>query len=242
MITNSETNTRADEVGPRIFRISTPVPPSVMPGGFTFNQFLLAGEEPLLFHTGPRHLFPVVSEAIAKILPLESLRWIALSHVEADECGALNLLLAAAPSAQPLCGMIAAMVSIEDLADRAPRGLADGETVELGQHRVRWLDAPHLPHGWDCGYLFEEGSRTLLCGDLFTQPGHDGPALTTDDILGPSEAFRNAMDYYSHTKNAPALIEKLASLEPRTLACMHGSSFSGDGASKLRELGRALDV
>ncbi|MEO7258211.1 MAG: hypothetical protein ABIW35_01480, partial [Luteimonas sp.] len=159
-------------------------------------------DEPLLFHTGLRGLFPLVHEAVASVMPVARLRHIAFSHVEADECGSLNQWLAAAPQAAPLCGTVAALVSIGDLADRPPRALADGETVSLGRHTVRWLDAPHLPHAWECGFLMEERTGTLLCGDLFTQPGGGLPALTEADILGPSEAFRHAMDYFSHSKHA----------------------------------------
>lgn len=232
--------TTVHEIAAGIYRISTPVPPSVVPGGFTFNQYLVAAEEPMLFHTGLRSLFPRVREAVARVLPVERLRWIALSHVEADECGALNDWLAVAPRAAPLCGELAAKISIADMADRPPRGLTDGETIAIGGHRLRWLDAPHMPHAWECGYLFEETTRTLLCGDLFTQGGADCAPLTTSDILEPSERFRAAMDYYSHTRHARALIEKLAATAPVTLACMHGSAFAGDGAALLRALGERL--
>nr|MBA3806550.1 MBL fold metallo-hydrolase [Acidobacteriota bacterium] len=152
----------------------------------------------------------------------------------------LNEWLKVAPRAAPLCGRIAALVSIEDLADRSPRALADGETLSLGKHSVRWFDAPHLPHAWECGFLMEESTRTLLCGDLFTQPGTGDVPLTESDILGPSEAFRHQMDYFSHTKNAEDMIERLAQANPTTLACMHGSAWRGDGARLLRELGQAL--
>jgi flavorubredoxin len=238
MITNAQTGTRVDEVAPSIYRISTPV--SVVPGGFTFNQYLVADDDPLLFHTGPRRMFPLVREAIAAVLPVERLRWVAFSHVESDECGALNDLLAAAPRAQPLCGQVAAMVSVDDLADRPARPLADGETVTLGRSRVRWLDAPHVPHGWECGYLLEETTRTLLCGDLFTQPGASHPPLTEADILGPSEVMRASMDYYAHSAGTRSLLAKLAATDPTTLACMHGSAWSGDGRRLLLDLADAL--
>ena len=238
MITNAQSGTRVDEVARSIYRISTPV--SVVPGGFSFNQYLIADEDPLLFHTGPRRMFPLVREAIDAVMPVERLRWVGFSHVEADECGALNDLLAAAPKAQPLCSRVAAMVSVDDLADRPPRALADGETVALGRARVRWLDAPHLPHGWECGYLFEETTGTLLCGDLFTQPGAEHPPLTEGDILGPSEAMRAAMDYFAHSADTRSLLGKLAATSPRTLACMHGSAWSGDGRGLLLELADAL--
>jgi flavorubredoxin len=235
MITDSQSGTNVHEITDGIYRINTPVV-SNGGGGFSFNQYLVAAEEPLLFHTGPRQMFPLVREAVSSILPVERLRYIGFSHVEADECGSLNEWLAAAPQSTPLCGTVAGMVSIEDLADRSPRTMADGEVLSLGGHRVRWLDAPHLPHAWECGFLYEESSHTLLCGDLFTQGGSDLPAVTEADILGPSEAFRHQMDYFSHTKNARALLERLASTEPATLACMHGSAWQGDGAQLLRDL------
>jgi len=181
-----------------------------------------------------------VREAIAAVMPVERLRWVAFSHVEADECGALNELLAVAPKAQPLCGRIAAMVSVDDLADRPARALADGEAMSLGRSRVRWLDAPHLPHAWECGYLFEETTGTLFCGDLFTQPGAEHPPVTTGDVLGPSEAMRKAMDYFAHAEGSRGLFEKLAATRPRTLACMHGSAWSGDGGRMLLDLADAL--
>jgi glyoxylase-like metal-dependent hydrolase (beta-lactamase superfamily II) len=169
-------STRVDEIADGIFRMSTPVPASVVPGGFTFNQFLIRDAEPLLFHTGPRMLFASVREAIDRVLPVSTLRYISFSHVEADECGSLNQYLAAAPLAVPLCGRTAAMVSIGDLADRPPRVLADQERLTLGAHVVQWIDAPHVPHGWECGFLAETTTSTLLCGDLFTQLGDMHPA------------------------------------------------------------------
>jgi flavorubredoxin len=240
-VTNSESGTNVHEVADGIYRINTPVQ---LEGGagFSFNQYLVVDEEPLLYHTGLRKMFPLVREAVASVLPIEQLRYIAFSHVEADECGSLNEWLASAPQAVPLCGTVAAMVSVNDLADREPRALADGEAIDLGVHTVRWLDAPHLPHAWECGFLSEEKTRTLLCGDLFTQGGANLPAVTESDILAPSEAFRHAMDYFSHTKNAEALLEKLAATEPVTLACMHGSAWHGDGAKLLRELSETLSA
>jgi flavorubredoxin len=187
-------------------------------------------------------MFPLVREAVASVLPVERLRYIAFSHVEADECGSLNEWLAVAPQSLPLCGTVAALVSISDLADRAPRALADGEAISLGTHAVRWFYTPHLPHAWECGFLTEDRTRTLLCGDLFTQGGADLAPITESDILGPSEGFRHAMDYYSYTKNARALFERLASAEPKTLACMHGSAWRGDGAKLLRALADVLSA
>ena len=239
IVTNDQSGTNVEEVAEGIYRINTPV---MIPGGagFSFNQYLISDADPVLFHTGPRKMFPLVRDAVASVLPVDRLRYIALSHVEADECGSLNEWLAVAPRALPLCGSVAAMVSIEDLADRRPRALTDGETLSLGTHAVRWFDTPHLPHAWECGFLAEERTRTLLCGDLFTQGGSDLPPLTTSDILGPSETFRHEMDYYSHTKHGRAMLERLASTHPTTLACMHGSAWRGDGASLLRALADAL--
>ncbi len=243
-ITNSESGTNVCEIAPNIYRISTPLPPSAIPGGFTFNQFLVVDDAPLLFHTGPRRMFPLVREAVAHVLgSARKLRYVSFSHVEADECGSLNEWLAEAPGAEPVCGNIAALVSVQDLADRPPIALADLAELELGQKRVRWFDAPHLPHNWECGYLFEPTTRTLLCGDLFTHTGgSELPALTEADVLGPAEATRRAMGGVALEKHTRALLEKLAQSAPTTLALMHGSSFSGDGAQLLRALAGVLEV
>jgi flavorubredoxin len=237
-ITNKESGTNVHEVADGIYRINTPV--SLPMGGFSFNQYLIMDEEPLLFHAGLRKMFPLVREAVASILPVDKLRYVTLSHVEADEAGALNDWLAAAPHCVPVCGKVAAMVSVGDMADRPPRALADGEVLGLGARSVRWFDTPHLPHAWDCGFMTEEKTSTLLCGDLFSQPGSDLPPVTESDILGPSEALRGQLDYYSHTKNAREMIERLASTNPATLACMHGSAWCGDGARLLRALADVL--
>jgi flavorubredoxin len=239
-MSTTQSSTTVHEIADGIYRISTPLPPSVVPGGFSFNQYLVVDDEPLLFHTGLRKTFPVVSEAVARVLPLARLRYVSFSHFEADECGALNHWLAAAPQALPVCGRIAAMTSVEDFADRPPRVLADGETLSLGTRSVQWLDTPHLPHAWECGFLMEQHTRTYLCGDLFTQAGADLPPLTESDILGPSEAMRAGLDYYAHAKNTRAMLERLASLQPTTLACMHGSAWRGDGAQLLRALADSL--
>jgi flavorubredoxin len=239
-VTNMQSRTNIHEIADGIYRINTPVIIEGGPGGFSFNQYLIVDSEPLIFHTGPRKMFPLVREAVEHVMPVERLRYVAFSHVEADECGSLNEWLAAAPQSSPLCGTIAALVSINDLADRPARALADGEMLSLGKHSVRWFDTPHLPHAWECGFLMEEQTRTLLCGDLFTQGGADHPAITESDILGPSEAFRHGMDYFSHTKSARAMLERLASARPTTLACMHGSAWRGDGEALLRALADAL--
>jgi hypothetical protein len=162
-VTNAQSGTSVHEIAPQIFRISTPVPPSVIPGGFTFNQILIVDDEPLLFHTGPRRMFPLVREAVEHVLgDPAKLRYVSFSHVEGDECGALGEWLALAPKAEPVCGTVAAMLSMGDLTDRPPVVLADGQDLALGKKRVRWLDAPHLPHNWECGYLFESTTHTLL--------------------------------------------------------------------------------
>ena len=240
---HAESGTNVHEISAGIFRISVPVPPSAMPGGFTFNQFLLVDDEPLLFHTGPHKVFPLVRQAVAHVLgDVTRLKWVGFSHVEADECGALNEWLQAAPQATPVCSQVAAMVSVSDFALRPARALADGEELSLGKKRVRWLDAPHLPHNWECGYLNESTTRTLLCGDLFTHGGSDGPPITESEVLGPSEAFRQATPPGSVAieRGTRAILEKLAATEPRTLALMHGSSYRGDGAKLLRGLADAL--
>jgi flavorubredoxin len=240
MITNAESGTNVHEIADRIYRINTPIQ---IPGAgdFSFNQYLIVDEDSMLFHTGPRKLFPLVRDAIASVTAVENLRYVALSHFEADECGSLNEFLAAAPKAEPVCSRIAAMVSVADYADRAPRALADEENLVLGEHTMRWFDTPHIPHGWDCGLLMEAKTRTFFCGDLFTQGGPGDVALTESDILGPSEAFRKPMDYYAHAPQTQATLERLAQHAPTTLACMHGSAWRGDGAELLRALAKALN-
>ena len=235
----SESATRVNAIGESLYRISTAVPPDMVPGGFTFNQYLLVDDAPLLFHTGLRHQFGSVSEAVASVLPIDRLRYISFCHVEADECGALNEFLDAAPQSEPLCSQVAAMTSIGDLSNRPPRVLADGESLSLGKHVVKWIDAPHVPHGWENGFLFEETTRTLFCGDLFTQGGSQHEPLG-DDILETSEQMRVNMDYFAHGGNTRPVLERLASLEPQILACMHGSAYQGDGGAILRELADRL--
>jgi flavorubredoxin len=239
IVTDPTSGTNVAEIADGIYRINTPVE---LPGAqaFSFNQYLVVADEPLLFHTGPRQLFALVLTAVGHVLRPDRLRHIAFSHVEADECGSLNQWLAVAPQAAPLCGSVAAMVSIADLADRPPQALADGESIDLGGKTVQWLDAPHVPHGWECGFLAEQQTQTLFCGDLFTQPGTGSQALREDDILTPSEGFRLAMDYYAHGPNTRDVLERLASTNPSTLACMHGSAWRGDGAALMRELAAAV--
>jgi flavorubredoxin len=227
--------TRVDEIADGIYRLATAID---LPGGdaFSFNQYLIDDDEPLLFHTGPRRLFPRVREGIERVLPVARIRHVAFSHFEADECGALNEILALAPHAQPVCSTVAAMVSVNDYADRPPRALADGETLALGRHAMQWLDTPHLPHAWECGLMMETTTSTFLCGDLFTQGGKGHAPLTSDDILEPSETMRGGMDYFAHAPNTRTMLERLAGLRPTTLACMHGSAFAGDGGALLRAL------
>ncbi|HEY5646577.1 MAG TPA: hypothetical protein VIS76_11570 [Pseudomonadales bacterium] len=235
----SAVTTRIDAIGDDLYRISTPVPQDVVPGGFTFNQYLLVDEAPLLFHTGLRSQFDAVRQAVATVIPVASLRYIGFCHVEADECGALDLFLDAAPAAEPLCSQVAAMTSIGDLSSRPPRVLGDGEALSLGRHVVEWHDAPHVPHGWENGFLFERTTRTLFCGDLFTQGGDRHEPLS-ENIFETSEQMRSGMDYFAHGPNTVAVLDSLAALEPRTLACMHGSAYRGDAGALLRRLARRL--
>lgn len=227
--------TRIDEIASGIYRLSTFVPEVAPPDGFTFNQFLVVGDEPLLFHCGPRRMFPLVSAAVGRILPVERLRWITFGHVEADECGAMNAWLAAAPQATVAHGMTACMVSLDDMADRPPRQLADGEVIDLGGKRVRYIDTPHVPHGWEAGLLFEETTGTLLCGDLFTHVGH-GPAMTGDDIVAPAGRAEDLFNATSIGPRTAPTIRRLAELAPSTLALMHGSSYAGDAVAALHSL------
>lgn len=239
MITNRASLTNIHEIASGIYRINTPV---AIPNGpaFNFNQYLIADDEPLVFHTGPRKLFSLVAEAIGQILPVNSLRYIAFSHFEADECGSLNEFLAAAPKAVPVCSQVAAMVSVDDFANRPAKSIGDTETLSLGKHTVRWYDTPHMPHGWEAGLMMDLQTHTLFCGDLFTQGGGGEAPITESDILAPSEAFRSQMDYFAHGPNTESLLERLAGELPLVLACMHGSAYRGDGAAALRALAKSL--
>ncbi len=233
--------TTISEIADGIYRLSTFVPEIAPPAGFTFNQFLVLGDEPLMFHTGPRKMFPLIRDAVSRLIPPERLRWISFGHFEADECGAMNEWLAIAPNAQIAHGRIGCDVSLNDMADRAPRALADGEVIDLGRgKRVRYLDTPHTPHGWDAGVVYEESTGTLMCGDLFTQLG-DGPALTEGDIVGPAIAAEDMFQYSCLNPNMGTTIRALARLSPRTLALMHGPSFSGDGRAALLALADDYD-
>lgn len=226
-------DTKLDEIAPDIYRLSTWIP-GITERGFTFNQFLLTGDEPFLFHTGMRHLFPSVTEAIKRVLPIENLRWISFGHLEADECGAMNILLAAAPNAEVIHGPLAIMLSLTDMCDRPPVTATD-EPHDIGGHRLRFIATPHVPHNWEAGLWFDETTSTLLAGDLFTHTGQC-PALTESDCVAPAleaEAFFHATGL---TTNLAPTLAQLAELDPTTLAIMHGASYTGDGAAQLRAL------
>jgi flavorubredoxin len=231
--------TRISEIANGVYRLSTFIA-QVEPGGLAFNQFLILGEAPLLFHTGMRGLFPLVRDAVAKLMPVEKLRWISFGHYEADECGSMNDWLAAAPQAQIAHGMTGCMVSLNDMADRTPRILAHGEVIDLGGKRARYLDTPHVPHGWEAGLIYEETTGALLCGDLFTQYG-EGPAATESDIVGAAIAGEDIAGYSALNPAMGATLRKLAELKPRTLALMHGPAFTGDGAAALMALADDYD-
>lgn len=233
--------TTVTEIADGIYRLSTFVPDIAPPAGFTFNQFLVLGEEPLMFHTGLRKMFSLNRDALRRIMPPERLRWIAFGHFEADECGAMNEWLAAAPRATPAHGRTGCLVSLNDFADRAPRLLEDGEVLDLGGgKRVRFIDTPHTPHGWDAGVMYEESTGTLLCGDLFTQLGNDR-ATTEGDIVGPAAAAEDLFKYSALNPGMGATIRRLSGLAPRTLALMHGPSFRGNGAAALEALAAEYD-
>lgn len=230
--------TTIDEIAPDIFRLSTLVDEVAPPAGFTFNQFLVRGEEPFLFHTGMRQLFPLVSDAISRLIPLTDLRWVSFAHVEADECGAMNLLLDAAPDAQVVHGELAVMLSLQDMADRPPHAIGEDATLDIGGHLLRFLPTPHVPHNWESGLWFDETTSTLLAGDLFTQLG-GGPAVTESDLV---EAAMIGEEMFHASSLGPGLVptlHRLASLQPTTLALMHGPSFRGDGADQLSGLAAA---
>jgi flavorubredoxin len=229
-----------DEIADNIYRISTWIP-EVSPDGFTFNQFLIAADEPLLFHTGPRGMFPLVAEAVATVVPVESVRWITFGHVEADECGAMNIWLAAAPGSEVAHGALGCDIQLNDLCDRPPRALAEGEVIDLGGKRVRQISTPHVPHGWEAQVLFEETTGTLLCGDLFTSVGA-GPALTAGDVVGPALAAEQLFHASTLAPHTVATLRMLGDLEPTTLAIMHGSSYHGDGKRAFYDLAAGYEA
>ncbi|MCH9729704.1 MAG: MBL fold metallo-hydrolase [Actinomycetia bacterium] len=227
-------NTAVDEIAPGIFRLSTWIP-DITDQGFTFNQFLLTGEQPFLFHCGMRQLFPLVSGAIKRIMPIEELRWISFGHVEADESGAVNMLLAAAPHAQVIHSDLACMVSLNDMCDRPPVVVSD-EPLDIGGHRLRFLPTPHVPHNWEAGLWFDETTATLLAGDLLTTLGKPAKAITESDLVEPAIAAEQIFHGTGLTTSLGPTIHRLADLEPTTLAVMHGASFRGNGAAQLRAL------
>lgn len=234
-----DTATHVEEIADGVYRLSTCV--DAVPGGFTFNQFLVVDDQPLLFHTGPRQLFPLVSTAVARVLPVERLRWVSFGHWEADESGALNQWLDAAPNAQLAVGSLGTMISGEDQVDRPPRApLANDEVLEVGTKRLRWIDTPHVPHGWDAGLWYEETTNTLFCGDLLSAPG-SAAAITADDVVGPALAAEDMFQATCLTPQTAPTINRLADLSPTTLAIMHGPSYSGDGAAALRTLADAYE-
>ena len=223
--------TTVNEISDGIYRISTYIPDV----DFMFNQFVIDADEPMLWHCGGRGAFPVVSEAAAKVVDVERLRWISFGHYESDECGSMNQWLQAAPNAEIVQSQTGVMVSLEDMADRPPRGLEDGEVLDLGGKRVRWIDTPHVPHGWDAGLIYEETTGTLLCGDLFGRIGNS-PALTDEDIVEPAIAAEDVFHATALTPDTAPTMRRLAEIEPATLGLMHGPSFNGDCASALRAL------
>lgn len=232
--------TRIDEIDDGVYRLSTYVKEVAAPAGFTFNQFLIVDDEPLLFHCGYRGMFGSISAAVARIAPIETLRWISFSHLEGDEAGAMNLWLARAPKAEIAHGKLGCDISLNDLADRAPRALADGETFSIGKKRIRYLATPHVPHGWDSGLMYEETAGVLLCSDLLTHIG-DTPALGGLDIVEPALAAEEIFQTLSVTPATIETIRRLAGLRPNTLAIMHGASLKGDGAAALEGLARGLE-
>ncbi len=232
--------THVAEIADGIYRLSTFVP-DVGPTGLTFNQFIVVGDEPLLFHTGLRRMFPLVRAAAATVIDPARLRWITFGHYEADECGSMNDWLAVAPHAAVAHGQTGCDVSLADMADRPPHALADGEIIDLGGgKRVRYLDTPHTPHGWDAGLIYEESTATLFCGDLFTQGG-EAAALVESDIVAPAIATEDVFGYSALNPNMGATLRRLSDLNPKTLALMHGPSFAGDGAGALRDLAADYD-
>ena len=233
-------DTRIDEISAGLYRFSTYVPHIAPPAGFTFNQFLVLGQEPFLFHLGHRKTFPLTAAAVSRVLPLEKLRWLSFGHVEADECGAMNDWLAAAPNAEIVHGMVGARVSIDDMADRPARTVADDEVLDIGDRRLRFIATPHVPHGWEAGVFFEETTATLLCGDLFTHPGN-GAAITESEIVTPAMAAEDLFGFSSLSPTTGATLRRLAALQPAAMALMHGSSFRGDCGGALRDLADRYD-
>jgi len=227
------------EIADDIYRISTWIP-DVSPEGFTFNQFLVVADEPLLFHTGPRGFFPLVSGAVDEIVPVESLAWVSFGHVESDESGSMNMFLRAAPDSTVVHCELACDISLNDLCDRPPVALPEGEVLDLGGKRVRSISTPHIPHGWECHVMYEETTGTLLCGDLLSQIGAPAP-LTDGDVVGPALAAEAMFHQMSMAPHTGATLRALGDLQPRTLAIMHGSSYEGDGGKALYDFAVGLE-
>lgn len=231
-------DTRIDEFAEGMYRISTWADPP----GMVFNQILIDGDEPLLFHLGHRGTFEAVCAAVARVVPLDRLRWLSFGHFEADECGAMNRWLSAAPHSQVVHGLTGVLVSLTDLADRAPRALGGGDVLDIGGHLLRWIDTPHVPHGWDAGLMFDETTGTLLAGDLFTQTGTSDPISDDEELLVRASAAEDLFAATALTPRTGPVIRSLADLSPRTLALMHGPVFTGDGAAMLRGLADDYDA
>ncbi len=228
--------TRLTEVADGVHQLTT----YVAEADFSFNQYLVTGDEPLLFHTGHRQMFPLTSQAVSRVMPADSLRWVAFGHVEADESGSMNEWLGVAPQATVVQGRTGCMVSLADLADRPPRPLADGEVIDIGGHALRWLDTPHVPHAWEAGLLYDETTRTLFCGDLFTRTGAYAPT-SDDDIVGPAIAAEDLFGASSLAPHSGTTVRRLAELDIDTLALMHGPAYTGDCRTALGDLAADLD-
>jgi flavorubredoxin len=234
-------NSKVTEIAPNVYRISTFHPTY----GIQFNQFLINDDEPFLMHTGFKKMFSATLEGVSSIINPERLRWIGFSHFESDECGALNEWLGIAPQAQAVCSFVGAMVNVNDFADRPARALGDGEIVEIGSHRLRFLATPHVPHCWDAGLFFEESDRTLLCSDLFFHPGDPEPMIESGVVERAHDSITanltgqltKDMPYTPYTNST---LQRLAALEPQTLALMHGSSFRGDGRAAIISLAEII--
>jgi flavorubredoxin len=228
--------TRIAEVADGIYQTTT----YVEEANFSFNQYVITGEQPMLFHTGGRAFFPLVSEQVATVMPVDSLRWVTFGHVESDESGSMNQWLAAAPEATVAQSVIGCMVSLNDLADRPPRPLADGEVLDIGGHKIRWIDTPHLPHAWEAGVIYDETTRTLFCGDLFTRTGAYAPS-SSDDIVEPAITAEDMFHAMSLAPDSGARLRRLAELDIATLALMHGPAFTGDCRAALLDLADDVD-
>ena len=234
--------TQINEIAPDMYRISTFIPEI----NLQFNQFLVRDEQPLLYHTGMKGLFPVVRDAVATLIDPTRIRWISFSHFEADECGALGEWQTLAPEATAVCSLVGKMVSVDDVVARRPaQALADGEVFSTGKYRFRLLHTPHVPHCWEATHMFEETQGTLLCSDLLHQNGAVEPS-TSADVVG---RFRQTLtdyqqgplaNYMPYTPYTESTLQRLAALKPKTLAAMHGSTYVGDGAKALTDVAQVI--